>query len=159
VDVTTIVEGFHGDQSETILIGNVSEEAKKVTEVSKRCLEIGIATVKAGLVLNDVCGAMQDYVEAQGCSVVRDFTGHGIGRGFHEDPQVTHYRSSAARRWLLEAGQTFTIEPMVNIGDYAVEVLEDGWTAVTADGSLSAQFEHTLLVTNEGCEILTDTNF
>ena len=159
IDVTTIVEGFHGDQSETIMIGNVSDDAKKVTEVSKRCLDIGIATVKAGLVLNDVCGAMQDYVEAQGCSVVRDFTGHGIGRGFHEDPQVTHYRTSAARRWLLEAGQTFTIEPMVNLGHYDVKVLGDGWTAVTADGSLSAQFEHTILVTDDGCEILTDTNF
>lgn len=159
VDVTTIVEGFHGDQSETIMIGDVSDDAKKVTEVSRRCLELGIAHVKPGIVLNDVCGVMQDYVESQGCSVVRDFTGHGIGRKFHEDPQVTHYRSGPARKWLLEPGQTFTIEPMVNLGDYDCEVLGDGWTAVTADGSLSAQFEHTILVTETGHEILTDTNY
>lgn len=159
IDVTTIVDGFHGDQSETLLIGDVSEEARRVTEVSRRSLEIGIAHVKPGIVLNDVCAAIQDYVEGEGCSVVRDFTGHGIGRRFHEDPQVTHYRSSAAKRWLLEPGQTFTIEPMVNVGHYDVGVLEDGWTAVTADGSLSAQFEHTVLVTETGVEILTATDF
>lgn len=157
VDVTTIVDGFHGDQSETLLIGIVSEEARHVTEVSRRSLELGIEAVRPGIPLNHVCGAIQDYVEAQGCSVVRDFTGHGIGRGFHEDPQVTHYRSAHASRWMLHAGQTFTIEPMVNVGSYEVDVLDDGWTAVTRDGSLSAQFEHTVLVTEDGVEVLTDT--
>jgi methionyl aminopeptidase len=157
VDLTTIVDGFFGDQSETFLMGNVSKEAIKITEVSKRCLEIGIDNIRPGISLNEAAGAMQDYAESQGCSVVRDFTGHGIGRKFHEDPQVTHYRSPSTRKWMLAAGQTFTIEPMINIGHYAIKVLEDGWTAVTKDGSLSAQFEHTLLVTETGVEVLTDT--
>ena len=157
VDVTTIVDGYHGDQSETILIGDVSEQARKVANVSKTSLDIGIDTVKAGIPLGEVCGAVEDYVHSQGCSVVRDFTGHGIGKKFHEDPQVPHYRTPAANRFMLESGMTFTIEPMVNIGDYRIKVLDDDWTAVTRDGSLSAQYEHTILVTDEGCEVLTDT--
>lgn len=158
VDVTTIVDGYHGDQSETILIGEVSDEARKVSQVSKTSLDLGIERVRAGIPLVEVCGAIEDYVHSQGCSVVRDFTGHGIGKKFHEDPQVPHYRTGAAARFMLEAGMTFTIEPMVNIGDYRVKVLDDNWTAVTKDGSLSAQYEHTILVTEEGCEILTDTS-
>lgn len=157
IDLTTIVDGFHGDQSEMILIGEVSSEARKVVDVAKRCMDLGIQAVKPGIVLNEVCGVMQDYVEGEGCSVVRDFTGHGIGKNFHEDPQVTHYRSAPAKRWLLHPGQTFTIEPMVNLGDYDTTILDDGWTAVTTDGSLSAQWEHTILVTENGVEILTDT--
>ena len=157
IDLTTIVDGYHGDQSEMILIGEVSDEAKKVVDVAKKCLEMGIAAVRPGIVLNEVCGVMEDYVEGEGCSVVRDFTGHGIGKKFHEDPQVTHYRSAPAKRWLLHPGQTFTIEPMVNVGHWDTTVLDDGWTAVTSDGSLSAQWEHTLLVTETGAEILTDT--
>jgi methionyl aminopeptidase len=157
VDVTTIVDGFHGDQSETLLMGDVSEEARRLVEVTKRSLDIGIENVRPGISLNIVCGAIQDYVESEGYSVVRDFTGHGIGRKFHEDPQVTHYRSRPAAKWMLAPGQTFTIEPMVNIGSYETHVLDDDWTAVTADGSLSAQFEHTVLVTETGVEVMTDT--
>jgi len=158
IDITTIVDGFHGDQSEMFMIGEVSDEARKIVRVAKTCLEMGIAAVRPGKVLNEVCGVMQDYVEGEGCSVVRDFTGYGIGKDFHEDPQVTHYRSATAKRWLLHPGQTFTIEPMVNLGHYGTTVLEDGWTAVTSDGSLSAQWEHTILVTEDGAEILTDTS-
>jgi len=158
VDVTTIVNGYHGDQSETILIGKVSADARKIAEVSKTSLDIGIQTVRAGIALVEVCGAIEDYVHSQKCSVVRDFTGHGIGKKFHEDPQVPHYRTRAAANFMLEAGMTFTIEPMVNLGDYRVKVLDDDWTAVTKDGSLSAQYEHTILVTEDGCEVLTDTN-
>lgn len=157
IDLTTIVEGFFGDQSETLMIGKVSEAAKKVTEVSRRALEIGIENIKPGISLNVAAGAMQDFIESQGCSVVQDYTGHGIGRKFHEDPQVTHFRSPSVKKWMLAPGQTFTIEPMVNVGRYGVKVLNDGWTAVTADGSLSAQFEHTVLVTKDGVEVLTDT--
>lgn len=157
LDVTTIVDGFHGDQSETLLIGEVAPEAVRLVEVTKRSLEIGIAEVRPGISLNVVCGAIQDYVESQGFSVVRDYTGHGIGRDFHEDPQVTHHRTRHAARWMLAPGQTFTIEPMVNAGAHGTKLLSDGWTAVTADGSLSAQFEHTVLVTDTGVEVLTDT--
>jgi methionyl aminopeptidase len=157
LDVTTIVDGFHGDQSETLLIGDVAPEAKRLVEVTKRSLDIGIGEVKPGVSLNVVCGAIQDYVESQGFSVVRDYTGHGIGRDFHEDPQVTHHRTRHAARWMLAPGQTFTIEPMVNAGAHDTKLLNDSWTAVTADGSLSAQFEHTVLVTDTGVEVLTDT--
>ena len=157
LDLTTIVEGFHGDQSEMLLIGNVSSEAERLVNVAKKCMDLGIQAVRPGIVLNEACGVMEDYVEGEGCSVVREFTGHGIGRNFHEDPQVTHYRSAAANKWMLHPGQTFTIEPMVNLGSWETKVLDDGWTAVTKDGSLSAQWEHTILVTEDGVEILTDT--
>jgi methionyl aminopeptidase len=155
VDVTTVYQGFHGDTSATFYIGTPSAAARKVVEVSRRSLELGIAEVKDGARLGDIGAAIQEYVEAQGCSVVRDFVGHGIGRRFHEDPQVKHYgkRGSGER---LRAGMVFTIEPMVNLGRYEVEVdPHDNWTVTTVDGSLSAQFEHTVLVTKTGCEVLT----
>ncbi|MBF0196070.1 MAG: type I methionyl aminopeptidase [Planctomycetes bacterium] len=158
VDVTTIVDGYHGDQSETFYVGtDISDDAKLVTETSRRSLEIGIENVKPGRKLIDVCGAIEDFVLGEGCSVVRDFTGHGIGLKFHEEPQVPHYRTASIRNVVLQPGMTFTIEPMVNIGDWRIKILEDKWTAVTADGSLSAQFEHTLLVTEDGVEVLTAT--
>ncbi len=154
VDVTHIYEGFYGDTSATFYVGTPSEEAKKVTEVARRCLELGIAEVKAGARLGDIGAAIQDFAHAHGCSVVRDFVGHGIGRKFHEEPQVKHYgRAGSGKR--LKAGMIFTVEPMINLGEYEMEILEDDWTAVTADGSLSAQFEHTLLVTDGGVEVLT----
>ncbi len=155
VDITTIFGGYYGDTSATFYIGTPSPAARKVTEVARRSLELGIAEVKDGARLGDIGAAIQQYAESEGCSVVRDFVGHGIGRRFHEDPQVKHYgRRGTGDR--VKAGMTFTIEPMVNIGRFEVIVdEEDKWTVTTVDGSLSAQFEHTILVTKTGCEILT----
>jgi methionyl aminopeptidase len=155
VDVTTLYKGFHGDTSATFYIGTPSAEARLVTETARRGLELGIAEVKDGARLGDIGAAIQEYVEAQGCSVVRDFVGHGIGRKFHEPPQVKHFgkRGTLER---LKAGMVFTIEPMVNIGRWEVDVDNaDKWTVRTVDGSLSAQFEHTCLVTKNGVEVLT----
>ncbi len=154
VDVTSIIDGFHGDTSATFYIGQPSNEARHVTEIARRSLDIGIEQVREGARLGDIGAAIQEFAEDQGCSVVRAFVGHGIGRRFHEPPQVSHVgtRGSGLR---LKAGMCFTIEPMINVGGYEVDVLDDGWTVVTRDGSLSAQFEHTLVVTKEGCEILT----
>ena len=155
VDVTSFYGGFHGDTSATFYVGTPSAQAKKVTEVARVALELGIAEVKEGARLGDIGAAIQEYVEAQGCSVVRDFVGHGIGRKFHEDPQVKHYgkRGTGER---LRSGMVFTIEPMVNLGRFEVVVDEkDDWTVTTVDGSLSAQFEHTLVVTKTGHEVLT----
>ncbi len=154
VDVTHLYKGFHGDTSATFYIGQPSEDAKRVVEVARKSLELGIAQVKPGARLGDIGAAIQEFAEAHGCSVVRDFVGHGIGRTFHDEPQVKHYRDGSPGI-RLKAGMTFTIEPMINLGDYEVEVLDDDWTAVTRDGSLSAQFEHTVLVTEDGAEILT----
>jgi methionyl aminopeptidase len=154
VDVTHLYKGFHGDTSATFYIGEPSREAKKVVEVARRSLELGIAQVKPGARLGDIGAAIQEFAEGQGCSVVRDFVGHGIGRKFHDEPQVKHY-GEWGKGNRLRAGMTFTIEPMINLGAYEVEVLDDDWTAVTRDGSLSAQFEHTVLVTDDGAEILT----
>jgi methionyl aminopeptidase len=154
VDVTSIYEGFHGDTSATFYIGTPTAEARRITEVARRSLEIGIEQVREGARLGDVGAAIQQYAEAQGCSVVRAFVGHGIGRRFHEPPQVSHVgqQGSGLR---LKAGMCFTIEPMINVGDYEVDILDDGWTVVTRDRSLSAQFEHTIVVTRNGCEVLT----
>jgi methionyl aminopeptidase len=158
VDVTHVYEGFHGDTSATFYIGTPSPQARHVTEVARKALDMGIAEVREGARLGDIGAAIQEYVEAQGCSVVRDFVGHGIGRKFHDAPQVKHYgkRGTGER---LRSGMTFTIEPMVNLGGWEVEVdQEDKWTVRTADGSLSAQFEHTVLVTRAGVEVLTARN-
>jgi methionyl aminopeptidase len=154
VDVTSIYEGFHGDTSVTFYVDEPSPEAKHVTEVSRHSLQLAIGQVREGARLGDIGSAIQEFAEAQGCSVVRAFVGHGIGRIFHEPPQVSHVgRAGSGMR--LKAGMCFTIEPMINIGTYEVEVLDDDWTAVTLDGELSAQFEHTLVVTKKGCEVLT----
>ncbi len=158
VDVTHVFEGFHGDTSATFYVGTPSADARHVTEVARKALDLGVAEVREGARLGDIGAAIQEYVEAQGCSVVRDFVGHGIGRKFHDAPQVKHYgkRGTGER---LRAGMTFTIEPMVNLGGWEVEVdPQDKWTVRTADGSLSAQFEHTVLVTRDGVEILTARN-
>lgn len=157
VDVTSFLpakDGFHGDTSATFYIGEPSEEAKKVVEVSRRCLELGIEQVKDNARLGDIGAAIQEYAESQGCSVVRDYVGHGIGRVFHTAPQVPHYGSRGAGK-RIKAGMVFTIEPMINLGDYHCEVQSDGWTVLTKDRSLSAQFEHTIVVTQSGCEVLT----
>lgn len=155
VDITTIYGGYYGDTSATFYIGTPSAEARKVVEIARKSLELGIAEVKDGARLGDIGAAIQEYVESQGCSVVRDFVGHGIGRRFHEDPQVKHYgRRGTGER--LKTGMTFTIEPMVNLGRFEVAIdPDDKWTVTTVDGSLSAQFEHTIAVTKTGHEILT----
>lgn len=155
VDVTHFYNGYYGDTSATFYIGTPSAQARLVTETARKALDLGIAEVKDGARFGDIGAAIQQYVEAQGCSVVRDFVGHGIGRKFHEDPQVKHYgkRGSGER---MKAGMIFTIEPMVNIGGFEVEIdPKDKWTVTTSDGSLSAQFEHTCLVTKTGVEVLT----
>lgn len=154
VDVTSIYEGYHGDTSATFYVGRPSKDAMRVTEIARRSLEIGIEQVRDGARLGDIGAAIQEYAEGEGCSVVRAFVGHGIGRRFHEPPQVSHVgtRGSGMR---LKAGMCFTIEPMINAGGYEVDVLDDGWTVITRDRSLSAQFEHTLVVTKSGCEVLT----
>lgn len=154
VDVTTIINGWHGDTSKTFYVGEPKIKARKVTEVARRALEIGIAVVRPGATLGDIGHAIQTYVEGEKCSVVKEYCGHGIGRVFHEDPQVLHYGKPGAGM-MLKPGMVFTIEPMVNFGKAAVKVLTDHWTVVTRDKSLSAQFEHTLAVTDTGYEILT----
>lgn len=153
IDVTPIVDGWYGDTSRTFYVGKPSAKTKKLVEVTEECLRRGIAVVKPGARIGDIGKAIQGYAEAQGFSVVRDFVGHGIGRTFHCAPQVPHYYQSRGIR--LEKGMCFTIEPMINEGTWEIEVLDDGWTAITADKRLSAQFEHTLIVTDEGCELVT----
>ncbi len=157
VDITTFYNGFHGDTSATFYIGTPGPDARKVTETARKALELGISVVKEGTRLNEIGKAIQDFVEAQGCSVVRDFVGHGIGRRFHEEPQVKHYFSNSMEdRIRLKPGMVFTIEPMVNLGGWEVAIdPHDKWTVTTVDGSLSAQFEHTIVVTKTGCEVLT----
>lgn len=154
VDVTTGLGGFHGDTSATFVIGDASPDALHVVDVARRCRDAGVAAVREGARLGDVGAAIEEVARAGGCSVVRDFGGHGIGRRMHMEPHVSHVgeRGAGLR---LRAGMAFTVEPMVNLGGPDVRVLRDGWTVVTADGSLSAQFEHTLIVTKGGCEILT----
>jgi methionyl aminopeptidase len=155
IDVTVIVDGWHGDTSRMFLIGNkVNLRARKLVEVTYEALHRGIACVKPGNTFGDIGYAIQSFVEKQGFSVVRDFCGHGIGKTFHTEPQILHYGKPGSGS-LIEEGMFFTIEPMVNAGHYASKILQDGWTAVTRDKSLSAQFEHTLGVTKTGCEIFT----
>jgi methionyl aminopeptidase len=154
VDVTTNLDGYHGDTSATFMIGQVSAEARHVVDVALRCRDAGVAVVRDGARLGDVGAAIAELAEREGCSVVREFGGHGIGRKMHMDPHVPHFgrRGEGTR---LRAGMTFTVEPMINLGRPDVRVLSDDWTVVTADGSLSAQFEHTVLVASRGCEVLT----
>ena len=154
VDVTTFAEGMHGDTSATFYIGTPSEEAIRVTECARHCLDLGVSVVREGARIGDIGGVIQDYAEAQGFNVVRDYCGHGTGRRFHESPSVPHYRDPRSNQ-RIKAGMVFTVEPMINVGEYAVELLADKWTVVTKDRSLSAQFEHTLAVTRAGCEVLT----
>jgi methionyl aminopeptidase len=154
LDITTKLEGFHGDTSRTFLVGEVSEAGRKITRVALEALRRGIAAAGPGATLGDVGHAIQSYVEGEGCSVVREYCGHGIGRNFHEEPQVLHY-GRPGKGFRLRPGITMTIEPMVNIGRPEIRVLNDNWTVVTRDGSLSGQFEHTILITESGREVLT----
>lgn len=155
IDVTTCLDGFHGDTSATFAIGDVAPPALRVIDAARRCRDAGIAAVREGARLGDVGAAIEELARSLGCSVVRDFGGHGIGRRMHMDPHVPHVgvRGAGLR---LRAGMAFTIEPMINLGGPDVRVLDDEWTVVTADGSLSAQFEHTILVTRDGVEVLTE---
>jgi methionyl aminopeptidase len=157
VDVTVIKDGFHGDTSRMFTIGKPSVLAQRLIRVTQECLNLGIAQVKPGATLGDIGFTIQTHAEKNGFSVVRDFCGHGIGRNFHEEPAVLHFGKPGTGK-KLEPGMTFTIEPMINAGHHAIKILPDGWTAVTKDHSLSAQWEHTLLVTDSGVEILTLTN-
>jgi methionyl aminopeptidase len=154
IDITVIKDGFHGDTSAMFLVGEASVLAQRLTRVTRDALFIGINMVRPGVRLGDIGAAIQTYVEREGFSVVREYCGHGIGRVFHEDPQVLHY-GTPGTGLVLEPGMCFTIEPMVNAGKRHVKLLPDGWTVVTKDHSLSAQWEHTLLVTETGHEILT----
>ncbi len=154
IDVTLIVDGWHGDSSRMYSVGVVNRKAERLVEVTYECLMRGIAMVKPGAHLGDIGYAIQSFAEAARCSVVRDFCGHGLGRVFHDHPNVLHY-GRMGEGVELKAGTFFTIEPMINLGRPHVKILGDGWTAVTRDRSLSAQFEHTVGVTETGVEIFT----
>jgi methionyl aminopeptidase len=154
VDVTTELGGFHGDTSRTFFLGEPSAEARHVVDVAERCLRAGIGVVRHGARLGDIGAAILELATKQGCSVVRDYCGHGIGRVMHAPPSVPHV-GQRGRGLRLKRGMVITIEPMINLGGAETLQLADGWTVVTRDGSLSAQFEHTVLVTEQGAEVLT----
>lgn len=154
LDITTIKEGWHGDTSRMFVVGEASILARRLCQITLECLWLGIDQVRPGARLGDIGAAIQRYAEKNGFSVVREFCGHGIGRSFHEEPQVLHYGKAGTGPELLP-GMTFTIEPMINAGKAAISELPDGWTIVTKDRSLSAQWEHTIVVTATGAEVLT----
>ena len=154
VDITTNLDGYHADANKTFFVGEPGPDAKKVVEVSRNCLKIGLSNVKPGNKLGDIGWAIQNYAEKQGCSVVEDYVGHGVGFEFHEMPVVPHYGTKDKGIKLIP-GMVFTVEPMINLGKKEIEVLKDKWTAVTKDNSLSAQFEQTVHVTSSGFESLT----
>ncbi len=155
LDITCYLNGFHGDTNKTFFVGSPRKRANKLVEACKTAIRKGISAVKAGGHLGDIGASIQEYVESQGYSIVREFCGHGIGRNFHEEPQVLHY-GTYGQGVELKKNMTFTIEPMINEGKPELRILSDNWTAVTMDGSLSAQFEHTILVTEDGCEVMTE---
>jgi methionyl aminopeptidase len=154
IDVTPVLDGFHGDTCATFFVGEVSPEARKLVEVTAQCLMRGVKEIRPGRRIGDIGAAIQAHAEPKGFSVVRDFIGHGVGRAFHGAPEVPHYgtRNTGLR---FRPGMAFTVEPMINAGDYPVQILDDDWTALTRDRSLSAQFEHTLVVTPDGVEAMT----
>lgn len=154
IDVTVIKDGYHGDTSKMYCVGETSILAKRLCKVTQEALYLGIQTVKPGAHLGDIGAAIQAHAQAHDFSVVRDYCGHGIGAKFHEDPNILHYGRAGAGLEIIE-GMTFTIEPMLNVGKYQTKTKKDGWTAVTKDRTLSAQWEHTLLVRKDGVEILT----
>ncbi len=154
VDIGAVLKGYHGDSAWTYACGNISDEARHLMDVTEKSLFAGLAMIKPNARLSDVSHAIQTYAEAHGCSVVRDFVGHGIGKVMHEDPQIPNF-GLPGRGITLRPGMTLAIEPMINSGSKEVKVLADGWTTVTSDGRLSAHFEHTVLITQEGYEILT----
>lgn len=155
IDVTTILDGYYSDASRMYIIGNAPENAVKLVNVAKECMELGIKEVKPYRDMNSIGNVIEDYANKNGFSVVRDLCGHGVGIEFHEEPQVDHYRKNE-KGLIMIPGMVFTIEPMINEGSYECNFLDDGWTVVTKDGGLSAQWEHTVCVTKDGFEILTD---
>jgi methionyl aminopeptidase len=157
IDVTVIKDGFHGDTSRMFLVGETSIQARRLCEITFECMWLGIAQVKPGAHLGDIGHAIQKHAEKNGFSVVREFCGHGIGTKFHEEPQVLHYGRPGTLDELFP-GMIFTVEPMINAGRREIRELADGWTIVTKDHSLSAQWEHTVLVTDDGFEILTQSS-
>ncbi len=154
IDVTTNVDGYHGDTSAMFFIGTVSPDARRIVDIARRCRDVGISVIREGARLGDIGAAIEEVARQQVVGVVTEIGGHGIGRHMHADPHVAHTgkRGSGPR---LKAGMAITVEPMVNLGGAAVRQLDDGWTIVTADGSLSAQWEHTVVVTRDGFEIMT----
>ena len=156
VDVTALKNGWHGDTSRTFKVGNVSIKAEKLIKATYDSMMKAIKIVKDGIHLGDIGSAIQTHVEQEGFSVVQDYCGHGIGKSFHKEPNVLHYGEKGTGE-KIKAGMIFTIEPMINYGKYETKTLNDGWTAVTKDKSLSAQFEHTIGVTKNGCEIFTES--
>jgi len=154
IDITVIKDGYHGDTSKMFFVGEPSVRARRLVEITYECMALGIRMVRPGIRLGDIGHAIQSHAEKARCSIVREYCGHGIGREFHEDPQVLHY-GRPGTGYELVPGMTFTIEPMVNAGKRHVKLLPDNWTVVTKDRSLSAQWEHTVLVTDDGFEVLT----
>ena len=154
VDVTPILNGYYADANKTFFVGTPGPDAQKIVRVAQKCLKMGMSVVRPGKKTGDIGWAIQNYAEGQGCSVVREFVGHGVGLEFHEPPQVPHY-GRKGEGIVLVPGMVFTIVPMINLGKKDLDILDDNWTAVTQDGSLSAQFEQTILVTDEGFESLT----
>ena len=154
VDVTSILKGYYADANKTFFVGEPDKDAQKISAVAKECLRLGRQQVRPGNKIGDIGWAIQRYAESQGCSVVREFVGHGVGFEFHEPPQIPHF-GKKGQGTALVPGMVFTIEPMINLGNRHLEILDDDWTAVTKDGSLSGQFEQTILVTENGFESLT----
>ena len=159
IDTGAYFEGYHGDSCVSVCVGESSEEARRLSRVAQESLMKGLAQVKAGNTLLDIAGAVQDHVEAHGYAVVEDYTGHGVGRNLHEEPSVFNFRTNDLPNVKLRPGMTLAVEPILNAGSKVCRTLADRWTVVTADGSLSAQWEHTIVVTSDGCEILTDRDF
>jgi len=155
LDVTLFREGVHGDTNATFAVGTIDELSRRLIAVTRECLEKGIEAVRPGRPTSDIGRAIQDHAEGHGFSVVRAFPGHGVGREFHTGLHILHYHEPRDRIVTMEPGMTFTIEPMIALGAWQVRMWDDGWTAVTTDGRRTAQFEHTLVVTDDGCEILT----
>src|SRR5690554_1925825 len=155
IDIGAIVDGYYGDAAKTHSVGEINQEQQKLIQVTKQSFYEGIKFAKEGYRLSDISNAIQNYVESNGFSVVRDYVGHGIGQNMHEDPQVLHYGTPGRGQRLVE-GMVMTIEPMINMGGYQMKLDDNGWTARTVDGSLSAQYEHTIAITKDGPIILTD---
>ena len=160
IDTGAYFDGYHGDSCISLCVGDgASEEAQRLTRVAQEALMQGLAKIKAGNTLMDIAGAVQDHVETHGYAVVEDYTGHGVGRNLHEEPSVFNFRTRDLPNMTLRPGMTLAVEPILNAGSKACRTLKDRWTVVTVDGSLSAQWEHTIAVTSDGCEILTDRDF
>jgi len=158
IDFGACVDGYYGDSAITVPVGRVSELTKKLLEVTETSLSIGIDNARPENIMESISKSIQDYVEGQGFSVVKSFVGHGIGRSLHEEPQVPNYVGKFKSEIKIKNGMVLAIEPMVNVGTDEIKILSDGWTAVTADGKLSAHFEHTVAITDNGTEILTKLN-